>query len=171
MPNWNDWALRLAGAYDLFGTGKTALKANASKYVASEAAGYASTFNPMASATETRAWNDLDGNRSILDANGNIQYNEVAAGTPNFGAFTGTNRPDPDLARGYNWEYSVSVQHELIPKLSVTAGYYRRKYGQPSDQRQLEPFPRRLESFRHYRPHRSTVPDGWQRADHDVQRE
>jgi hypothetical protein len=128
VPNWNDWAIRLAGAYDLFGTGKTALKANASKYVASEAASYASTFNPMASATETRGWNDLDGNRSILDANGNIQYNEVAAGTPNFGAFTGTNRPDPDLARGYNWEYSVSVQHELIPKLSVTAGYYRRKY-------------------------------------------
>jgi hypothetical protein len=128
VPNWNDWAIRLAGAYDLFGTGKTALKANASKYVASEAASYASTFNPMAGATETRAWTDRDGNRSIFDADGNIQYNEVAAGTPNFGQATGTSRPDPDLARGYNWEYSVSVQHEVIPKVSVTAGYYRRKF-------------------------------------------
>jgi hypothetical protein len=34
VPNWNDWAVRLAGAYDLFGNGKTAVKANASKYIA-----------------------------------------------------------------------------------------------------------------------------------------
>ena len=26
VPNWNDWAIRLAAAYDLFGTGKTASK-------------------------------------------------------------------------------------------------------------------------------------------------
>jgi hypothetical protein len=129
VPNWNDWAIRLAGSYDLFGTGKTALKANVSKYVASEAASYAATFNPMGSATETRAWTDLDGNRSILDANGNIQYNEVAPGNVNFGQFSGTSRPDPELARGYNWEYSVSVQHELMPKVSITGGYYRRRFG------------------------------------------
>ena len=52
VPNWNDWAIRLAGSYDLFGTGKTALKANISKYMASEAASYAANFNPMAGDTE-----------------------------------------------------------------------------------------------------------------------
>ena len=31
VPNWNDWAVRFAAAYDLFGTGKTAIKANAGK--------------------------------------------------------------------------------------------------------------------------------------------
>ena len=128
VPNWNDWAVRLAGAYDLFGTGRTALKANASKYVASEAASYASTFNPMGSATETRAWTDLDNNRSIFDDKGNIQYNEVAAGAANFGQASGTSRPDPGLARGYNWEYSVSLQHEIVPKVSVTAAYFRRRF-------------------------------------------
>ncbi len=98
VPNWNDWAIRLAGSYDLFGTGKTALKANVSKYMAAEAASYAANFNPMAGDTDTRAWTDLDGNRTILDANGNIQYNEVAAGRrSNFGTLTGSNRPDPDL--------------------------------------------------------------------------
>jgi hypothetical protein len=129
VPNWNDWAIRLAGSYDLFGTGKTALKVNASKYVAAEAASYAANFNPMAGDTDARAWTDLDGNRTILDANGNIQYNEVAPGRSNFGLLTGSNRPDPNLKRGYNWEYSVAVQHELMSKVSVTAGYYRRRFG------------------------------------------
>ena len=41
VPNWNDWSIRTAVAYDLFGNGKTALKANASKYIAAAAAGYA----------------------------------------------------------------------------------------------------------------------------------
>ena len=47
LPNWNDWAVRFAAAYDLFGTGKTAIKGNAGKYVAAQAAGYAQTFNGM----------------------------------------------------------------------------------------------------------------------------
>lgn len=126
VPNWNDWSVRTAAAYDLFGNGKTAVKVNASKYIASAAAGYAANFNGMTYSTQTRAWLDFDGNRSIFDSVGNIQYAEVIGGTSNFGQIT--SRPDPDLARGYNWEYNVSVQHELMPKLSVTAGYFRRQF-------------------------------------------
>src|SRR4029079_9951490 len=65
VPNWNDWAVRLAAAYDLFGTGRTALKANAGKYVASQAAGYAQNFNGMSGTTQTVTWNDLDRNGTI----------------------------------------------------------------------------------------------------------
>jgi len=126
VPNWNDWSVRLAGAYDLFGTGKTALKVNAGKYVASQAAGYAQTFNGMNGATQTRNWNDADRNGSILDAAGNILVSEVIGGTSNFGQIT--SRPDPNLARGYNWEYSTALQHELFPRMSVTVGYYRRQF-------------------------------------------
>ena len=126
VPNWKDWSVRFAGAYDLFGDGKTALKANASKYLASQAAGYAANFNGMTYSTQTRGWADLDGNRTILDAAGNIQFNEVLGGTSNFGQIT--SRPDPELARGYNWEYGVAVQHQLLSRLSVTAGYHRRVF-------------------------------------------
>lgn len=126
VPDWNDWSVRLAGAYDVFGNGKTAFKANASKYIASAAAGFAQNFNPMTYSTQTRAWVDFDRNKSILDANGNIQFNEVIGGTSNFGQIT--SRPDPELQRGYNWEYSASVQHELMERVSVNAGYYRRQF-------------------------------------------
>ena len=50
--------MRTAVAYDLFGNGKTALKVNASKYIASAAAGYAANFNGMTYSTQTRAWLD-----------------------------------------------------------------------------------------------------------------
>ena len=126
LPNWNDWAARFAAAYDVFGNGKTAIKANAGKYVASQAAGYAQTFNGMTGTTQTVTWTDLDRNGTILDANGNVEVNEVGARTANFGQITA--RPDPALKRGYNWEYSALLQHELMPRVSVTAGFYHRNF-------------------------------------------
>jgi len=126
VPNWSDWSVRLAAAYDITGDGKTAFKANAGKYVASQAAGYAQTFNGMNGATQTRSWNDADRNGSILDAAGNIQVNEVIGGTSNFGQITV--RPDPNLQRGNNWEYSAQVQRELMARTSVTVGFYHRDF-------------------------------------------
>jgi hypothetical protein len=126
VPNWNDWAVRLAAAYDLFGNGKTALKANAGKYVASQAAGYAQNFNGMSGVTQAVPWTDLDRNGTILDASGNIQVNEVGARPPNYGQVTV--HPDPALPRGYNWEYSALLQHELFPRMSVTVGFYHRDF-------------------------------------------
>jgi hypothetical protein len=129
VPNWKDWAVRLAGSYDLFGNGKTALKANVAKYVASAALGFAEIFNTLTGQSETRTWTDLDGNRTVLDAQGNLQRNEILGGTANFGQVSGTDRPDPNLKREYNWESGVQLQHELFPRVSLTAGYHHRTFG------------------------------------------
>ncbi len=126
VPNWNDWAVRFAAAYDLFGNGKTAIKANAGKYVAAQAAGYAQNFNGMSGVTQTVTWTDLSRNGTIYDAAGNIEVNEVGPRTANYGQVT--SRPDPSLPRGYNWEYSAVLQHELVPRVSVTAGFYHRDF-------------------------------------------
>ncbi len=126
VPNWNDWAVRLAVSYDLTGDGKTAVKANAGKYVAAQAAGLAQGFNGMNGATQTRTWNDANRDGTILNPDGTIQTSEVIGGTSNFGQIT--QRLDPNLNRGYNWEYSAVFQRELRPRLSVTAGYYRRDF-------------------------------------------
>ncbi|HJZ77476.1 MAG TPA: TonB-dependent receptor [Vicinamibacterales bacterium] len=126
VPNWNDWAVRFAASFDLTGDGKTAVKGNVGKYVASQAAGFAQTFNGMNGATQMRTWNDANRDNTILNPDGSIQVNEVIGGTSNFGQIT--SRPDPNLPRGYNWEYSAVLQRELRPRLSATAGYYHREY-------------------------------------------
>jgi len=126
VPTWNDWALRLAVNYDLTGDGKTALKANAGKYVASQAAGFAQGFNGMNGATSTVNWTDANGDKTILNADGSVQVNEVAARPSNFGQIVA--RPDPDLKRGYNWEYSALLSREVLARTSVTVGFYHRDF-------------------------------------------
>src|SRR5258708_21087062 len=80
----------------------------------------------MSGATQTVTWTARDRNGTILDAAGNIEVNEVGARPPNFGQVTV--RPDPALPRGYNWEYSAVLQHELMPRTSVTVGFYHRDF-------------------------------------------
>jgi hypothetical protein len=129
VPCSNDWAIRGGASYDLFGTGKTALKFSVGKFLASQALGIASAVNPLGFQSDTRGWTDLDGNRQAVDAEGNVQWNEIGPSrNRNFGVPIGQTKFDPDLPRTSNWEESVSVQHELLPSVSVTAGYYRRHF-------------------------------------------
>jgi hypothetical protein len=142
VPNWHDWAMRLGVSYDLFGNGKTAVKGYVGKYVGGETMGLVGTRNPMNLKTETRAWRDLDGNRSILDPFGGLQANEIGpAINSNFGLDIGTTLLDPNLPRDGNWEQNVLIQHELRTGFSVSAGYYRRDYYslQRTDNRLIEP--------------------------------
>ena len=37
-------------------------------------------------------------------------------------------RPDPDIERPWNLEWTGSIQHEIAPRVSVTAAYYRRVF-------------------------------------------
>jgi hypothetical protein len=45
-------------------------------------------------------------------------------GSSNVGQIT--QRPDPNLPRGYNWESSAVLRHELFPRMSVSTGFYHR---------------------------------------------
>src|SRR5262249_3078954 len=130
VPCWHDWAVRFGASYDLFGNGKTGLKTSVGKFLGQQALGLASSVNPGASQTDTRAWTDLDRNGTIFDAAGNVQLNELGASrNNNFGLpGIGTTQFDPGLPRPTNWEETVSVQHELVPNVSLTAGYYHRTF-------------------------------------------
>jgi hypothetical protein len=129
IPCWNDWTLRVGASYDLFGNGKTALKTSVGKFLGQQALGLTATLNPMTGQTDRRSWTDRDGNNSALDANGNAQLNEMGASpTPNFGIPGASAKIADDLPRPSNWEESVSIQHELFPRMSITGGYYRRQF-------------------------------------------
>jgi hypothetical protein len=132
-----DVAPRFAVAYDLFGDGKTALKGNVSKYY-QESGSYGARYSAAGAQTDTRNWFDCDliaGTSTCsgraLPTNGDdiAQDNEIGpTSNPNFGV-TAERTRDPNNRRPYMWEYTLAVQREVMPRLSVTGMYYRRTWG------------------------------------------
>ena len=141
VANWKDLNPRIGVAWDVFGNGKTAIKASFARYVAGVGlAGGSITDNNNPEVTaltsDTRNWTDVDKNGSPFNSAGQIQLNELAnsTNTPNFGKnIPSTTTTDPAVltgwgVRGYNTEWAFSGQHEVAPKVSVAAGWYRRAF-------------------------------------------
>ena len=135
--NWKDISPRIGVSYDLFGTGRTAVKASVARYVNGENVTTAGTLNPenTISRADTRTWTDLNRDFTIFNADGSVQFNELGPSTnANFGKLIQSTTYDPSTLTGwgvrpYNMEYAVSVQHELAPKVSINAAWYRRSFG------------------------------------------
>jgi hypothetical protein len=121
VPNWNDVSPRFGASYDLFGTGRTAIKVSVSKYPQNNATGYPSTYNPMISDTDLRTWSDL--NRDNI-----AQDNEIGQSqNRNFGIRQ--NRfAAADISRPYEMEYTARLEKQIGSSASVTGGYFRRGY-------------------------------------------
>ncbi len=125
VPCWSDISPRVSASYDLFGTGKTAVKVSAGRYVG-YGGGLAGSVNPVNTRVNsaTRAWSD---------ANGDFipQENELGPLSPAaFGTVRSVTTYAQDLTQGfakrdYNWQLSTSVQHELLPHVAVNGGYFR----------------------------------------------
>jgi hypothetical protein len=120
VPAWTDVVPRLAFVYDLSGKGTTALKWNVSQYTRKEGAALPNQVNPMRFNTEVRSWTDRNGD--LLP-----QLNEIGLGR---GALDrgATVRQATDLERPYQWEYTISLEHQLMKNLGVMVSYYRRTY-------------------------------------------
>jgi hypothetical protein len=136
---WKDITPRMGVAYDLFGNGKTALKVNVGKYLTALTASNSDLdLNPLirTAVNTTRTWTDANGDfvpNCDLRATG-ISGECGAMDNQNFGKEIFTKSFDPDLIHGwgkrtYNWEMGISVQQELLPRVGVTVGYYRRWFG------------------------------------------
>ena len=130
---------RMAVSYDVAGDGKTALKVTLGKYMEGvEISSFAETANPtlrLATST-TRSWNDV--NRDFVadcDLLNPAANGECGAySNQNFGKFVYSDTIDPSILRGwgyrpFNWEFSATVQRELIPRVGVSFGVFRRWFG------------------------------------------
>jgi Carboxypeptidase regulatory-like domain len=170
-PNlrWHDLTPRLGASYDLFGTGKTAVKVTLGKYLQGMPNGVAESVNPISTlvTNTTRGWLDADRDY-VADCdltnpavNGECQ----AIANANFGKPISAASADPNLLRGwglrnYNWEFSTGVQHEVLPRVSVDIGYFRRWFGNFQVVDNLAVMPADFQEFSIVAPVDPRLPDG-----------
>jgi hypothetical protein len=132
VPRWTDLNSRVGAAYDLFGTGRTALKASIGRFQIVQANNNSTTQagNPvnLMVTSATRTWNDANSDlvpqASELGPLSNALFGQLRAGT----AY------DPDLVTGfgvapYSWQSMLALQHELVTGLGLNVAYFRTWYG------------------------------------------
>jgi hypothetical protein len=143
VTDWKDLNPRFGLAYDVFGTGKTALKVSAARGVAGETIATAAALNP-GSVTGFATSTAINVNDGVGGPKDNIPQcnfqNPLANGecgpwlTPTFGSAVPLTKQDPATLNGWNkrpwnWEFSAGIQQEISPRLSAGITYYRRIYG------------------------------------------
>jgi hypothetical protein len=141
---YDDISPRMGMTYDVFGTGKTALKFNAGRYL--EAAvngnGNYSELRPVSrvATSVTRTWTDanrnfnpdcdlMSGSTQDLRASGGDfcgQWSNL-----NFGKEVYSLSYDEQILKGWynrpsDWQIGATIQHEVLPRVSVEVGYTRR---------------------------------------------
>jgi hypothetical protein len=139
VDTFNDITPRFGVAYDVFGNGRTAVKFNMGHYLDAATNDGAFARNNPANRTVssyTRSWQDLD-NDKVVDCNLLIltANDECLALTGNSLNFGGTSaqltQVNPDTLHGSgvrenDWQWGLTVQQEVIPRVSVEVGYARR---------------------------------------------
>ena len=117
--HWTSVAPRISLAYNLFGSGKTVLKAAAGRYNYQVATGTPNSVNRNFTSSITYNWNDV---------NGDLQFtpNELGSLLSRSGA--NITSFDPGIKRPHTDEFLVGLDHELMPGLKLTGVYtYRRE--------------------------------------------
>jgi hypothetical protein len=135
IPRYRNLSPRLGAAYDLFGGGRTALKASLGHYPDIIRGATANPVRNLVRSTN-RTWNDANRNY-VPDCD---LHNPVANGecgpwsNLNFGKVQGAALYSDDALSGFNsqfhnWQSSVSIQHQLAERIGMNVGYFRTWYG------------------------------------------
>ena len=133
VPEWSDFNPRVGASFDVFGSGRTALKVSMGRYNQLTRSDLTRRFHPFTSSINAanRVWNDVNRN-FIPDCDlANFQANGECEriSNENFGKFIPTATLfDESVTKGnreYLWDFFAEIQHEIIQGLSVSAGYNR----------------------------------------------
>jgi hypothetical protein len=145
VTGYKDLSPRGGFAYDLFGDGKTSVKVNFGKYLepTSNNNNYILS-NPIGriATTTSRGWTDTNNNFvPDCDLRNPLAQSPATTGSidvcgagsaQTFGTTARTTAAiDPKILTGWgvrsnDWQIGVSIQREVLPRVSVEAGYFRR---------------------------------------------
>jgi hypothetical protein len=145
VRGYHDISPRIGAAYDVFGNGRTALKANVGQYLQGAYTGDAYTISNAGSTLVTsinRSWSD---NLNLpVGTPGRGDYiaqcdflNPAANGecgawsANNWGSFNQTTTVNPAVLEGWgtrnrDWQIGVGVQQEIAPQVAMEVSYNRR---------------------------------------------
>jgi len=158
VNSYKDITPRVGMSWDVFGNGKTAVKANIGKYL--EGAGVSNNWanaNPtlrapgtggaFAPLSVTRSWTDSNGNfapdcnllspaaQNLTATGGDIcgTMSNAAFAQLSTGQLPLTNNYDPALLNGWgvrasDWTLGASIQQQILPRASIEVAYTRRWY-------------------------------------------
>jgi hypothetical protein len=139
VDSFNDITPRFGAAYDVFGNGRTALKFNLGHYLDSATNDSEYTSNSPAQRivrTASRNWTDTNNNKvvdcDVLNFDANGECLAVTGNERNFGGVSGTlTQVNQETLHGWNvrqsdWQWGLTLQQELIPRVSAEVAYNRR---------------------------------------------
>ena len=168
--SFTDLQPRLGVSYDVAGNGRTALKFAVGRYVETTLAGLVSRLNPISTSVNSarRTWNDT--NLNFVPDCDLANFGENGECGPISDNNFGQNNPDAtqysdDVLRGfgnrnYTWDISAEVVQELMPGVSLTAGYYRNTAGNWRVNDNIEVTPADYDPFCATAPMDPRLPDG-----------
>ncbi len=148
VDSYKDITPRFGAAYDLFGNGRTAIKASVGKFLegvgvqltyanANPTLRVPTTTGPFGTVGVSRGWTDRNNNLvpdcDLLNPQAQTDTVDLCGQMSNvrFGQNVLTGNFDPDLLEGWgvrasDWSLGLSVQQQIFPRMSVEVGYYRR---------------------------------------------
>ena len=141
MPKQKNWSPHVSVIYDLFGNGRTAIRAGYNRYPNGATTTLASTQDPAngANISSSPKWTDVNNDgiaqyQVTHDVNGQLvqtcvyktagcelDFSNVPA---NFGSITFSNKIDPNLKRPYQDKWNAGVSHELFHGFSLNVDWF-----------------------------------------------
>ena len=132
VPTWTDISPRTSVVWDIFGNGKTAVRAGLNRFLTAQTTGFARLYAPTALTTANLAWTDVNGDDiaqgergcTYLTAGCEINFAQLPA---NFG-IRALSTPDPDIQRPGQYSFNLGVTQELFNRLTLTGEWYNNRF-------------------------------------------